>query len=432
MNRPPEVEAFVPTDGLRRLRVLVVDDNSTNRRILQEILRRWEVRSTAVEGGNQALAELESAQQGGHPYQLILTDVHMPQMDGFSLVEEIQKRPNLLMMAIVMLTSGGHRGDTQRCRDLGITSYLFKPIRKTELLTAIMAALERNGAALEPATPMRPKPAKPALAGKILNILVAEDNRVNQTVATRILEKMGHRITIANNGVEAIARLKASCFDLVLMDIQMPQMDGITATQNIRSQETNGSFHLPIIAMTAHAMKGDRERCLEAGMDEYVSKPIDTKELGLVISKVMHLSVVNDRETGETACIVTPAGKQPVVDFEQMLERLGGDEDLMHQVVEIFIDQAPKHIDRLRCALAQGDAEGVEKTAHNMKGELGYLGIPELSQQARELEELGRKPDLEQASRIFVAFEIGISKVVLAMRSQGHGNALAASYGGQQ
>jgi two-component system sensor histidine kinase/response regulator len=429
VSKPPEVEAFVPTDRLRHLRVLVVDDNSTNRRILQEILKRWEVRSAAVEGGNQALAELESAQHEGHPYQLILTDMHMPQMDGFSLVEQIQKRPNLPMMAIMMLTSAAHRGDTQRCRELGITSYLFKPIRKTELLIAIMAVLERNGAVSEPATPMRPKPVVP---GKILNILVAEDNRVNQTVATRILEKMGHKITIANNGVEAIARLKASSFDLVLMDIQMPQMDGITATRSVRLQETNGSFHLPIIAMTAHAMKGDRERCLEAGMDEYVSKPIDTKELKLAISKVMHLPTANELETGETVCIETPPGRQPIVDFEQMLERLGGDKDLLHEVVEIFIDQAPKHLDTLRCALTQGDAEGVEKTAHNMKGELGYLGISELSQQARELEELGRKPDLEQASRIFVAFEIEISKVVLAMRNNGPGNALAASSGGQQ
>jgi signal transduction histidine kinase/DNA-binding response OmpR family regulator/HPt (histidine-containing phosphotransfer) domain-containing protein len=427
VRQTPAGETSFSTDELRRLRVLVVDDNSTNRRILQESLKCWEVRNSASESGSQALAELEAAHREGDPYQLILTDMHMPQMDGFSLVEEIRNRPKLSMMAIMMLTSG-HRGDIQRCFDLGISSYLFKPIRKTELLSEIMTVLERRNRLLEPAAELRLKPPAP---GKSLNILVAEDNRVNQVVATRILEKMGHRITLANNGAAAIALLQENSFDLVFMDIQMPEMDGITATKSIRLQEMHGSRHLPIIAMTAHALKQDRERCLEAGMDEYVSKPIDTKELKLAIAKAMNLPVASAEETVAAVGREASPGKHTIVDFKQMLERLGGDEDLFQEVIAIFIDQAPQHIDALRSALAQGDGEGVGKTAHKMMGELGYLGIFELSQLARELEEQGRKPDLAQASRIFVAFEAEISRVVIAMHGNGSRNSLAATSGGQ-
>src|ERR1017187_8351608 len=234
------------------------------------MLKRWEVNSTAVEGGEQALAELVSAQLAGQPYQLLLTDMHMPKMDGFMLVEEIRHRAGLEMVAIMMLTSAAHRGETERCCALGITSYLFKPIRKAELLTAILAVLGKNCAISLPALAAR---SETAAHGKSLNILLAEDNRVNQVVATRILEKMGHTITVAQHGSEALSLLAAQSFDLVLMDVQMPQMDGLAATKSIRLHETRTHSHLPIVAMTAHAMKGDRERCLEAGMDGYVSKP---------------------------------------------------------------------------------------------------------------------------------------------------------------
>ena len=422
----PDVEALVPTDRLRRLRVLVVDDNSTNRRILQETLKRWEVSSTEVEGGEQALAELMSAQQGGHPYQLILTDMHMPKMDGFTLVEQIRHRPGLGLMAIMMLTSAAHRGDAERCRSLGITSYLFKPIRRVELLSAILAALGQNSMNLEPTTPTLQKP---ATQSKVLNILLAEDNRVNQLVASRILEKIGHGIMIANNGAEALALIAANSFDLVLMDIQMPQMDGLTATKTLRLQETATRIHLPIIAMTAHAMKGDRERCLEAGMDGYVSKPINTKELELAIAHVMR-GAGADFRAGARESIETSTVKSVALDVKQLLSRLGGDEKLLHEVVEVFIDDAPKHVEALRGALGQGDAEAVESIAHSIKGELGYLGIAKVSQKARELEEMGRKHDLEQASRIFPSFEAEVSAIVAAMRRVNSLDLLAVSPGG--
>jgi signal transduction histidine kinase/CheY-like chemotaxis protein len=420
----PEAEMLVPTDRLSSLRVLVVDDNSTNRRILQEILKRWRVSSKDVEGGEQALAELMLAQQAGQPYQMILTDMHMPKMDGFTLVEKIRDRQGLSMMAIMMLTSAAHRGDTERCRALGINSYLFKPIRKAELLSAILAVVGQNLTIPEPLTPT---PRKPAAQSKALHILLAEDNRVNQMVASRILEKMGHTITVANNGAEALALLAAHSFDLVLMDIQMPQMDGLSATKTLRQQETSTRFHLPIVAMTAHAMKGDRERCLEAGMDGYVSKPISSRDLELAIAKAMNLTSSDIGWMNTTVRQEAQSAKLTTLDFKQMLEQLGGDENLLQEVIEIFVDQAPTHVETLRRALTQGDAGMVEKTAHSMKGELGYLGISEVTQKARILEELGRKHDLEQAARVFVSFEREISGIVSAMKRTKSGNLMATS-----
>ena len=424
VGRPAHLNTTVLTERLRHLKALVVDDNSANRRILLEFLTRWEITATAVESGKQALQELESARNTAQPYRLIVTDMHMPNMDGFTLVDEIRQRFDLSTMAIMMLTSAARPGDLERCRALHITSYLFKPVRKAELLAAILAVLDQKDGALELSVPALSKPIAQPMG---LKILLAEDNRVNQTVATRILQKMGHAVTLANNGVEALARLADSCFDLLLMDIQMPEMDGLTATRKIRMQEANTHFHLPIIAMTAHAMKGDRERCLEAGMDGYVTKPINTEELQSAICKVMHLPGSQPDKTKPS--VETPAQKPVVLDFKQMLERLGGDEKLLQEVVEIFIEQAPMHLETLRKAIAEGDAKTLQKTAHSIKGELGYFGISELSQKARELEELGGKNEIERASGILPVFEIELSNVISAMRQRAPKISRAASSG---
>jgi CheY-like chemotaxis protein len=269
-------------DALRGVKVLIADDNVTNRKILQGLLHRWEMRTREVESGEQAVAELFAAKQDGIPYQLILTDLHMPGMDGFGMVEEIRDRPGLSAAVIMMLTSANYREDAERCRALGVTSYLLKPVQKGELLAAILSTLGQMSS--RPAAPVHRKPAFSALS---LEILLAEDNRVNQVVARRMLEKMGHTITVVGNGREALTMLSQESFDLVLMDIQMPEMDGLTATQEIREIEQHSGFHMPIIAVTAHAMTGDRERCLAAGMDEYISKPIDGRELERVIAGIL-------------------------------------------------------------------------------------------------------------------------------------------------
>jgi two-component system sensor histidine kinase/response regulator len=277
-------QAAFSADNLRNVRVLIVDDNRTNQRILEAMMKRWRVRTKSVDGGQQALAELASAHESGESYQLVLTDKHMPEMDGFGLVEEIRRSADLSLLVVMMLTSAGHQYDVVRCRNLGIVSYLFKPIREAELFSAILTAIGKTAPVPRPMTTLsqRNRPAR----GECLQILLAEDNRINQTVAIRTLEKMGHSVVLAHDGREALSLLKAARFDLVLMDIQMPEMDGFTATREIRNGEKQTGSHIPIIAMTAHALRGDRERCLESGMDGYVAKPIKAQELAEAIASI--------------------------------------------------------------------------------------------------------------------------------------------------
>jgi two-component system sensor histidine kinase/response regulator len=271
---------------LRDLPVLVVDDNDTNRRLLREMLSGWRMAPTLTANAPEALAALHSAQASGKPFVLVLTDVQMPDTDGFTLAEAIKRDAAVAGPAVVMLTSGGQPGDAARCRELGVAAYLTKPIKRSDLRDAILLALagqpaERQGRALVTRHSLRE--ARPP--GRIL---LVEDNRVNQLVASRLLEKRGHTAVLANNGREALGILEdAACagFGCVLMDVQMPDMDGFECTALIRDREKVTGLHLPIIAMTAHAMKGDEARCLAAGMDGYLSKPIEPDELFDIVDR---------------------------------------------------------------------------------------------------------------------------------------------------
>jgi CheY-like chemotaxis protein len=263
-------------EQLRDLQALIVDDNFTNRRVLHGMLTRWGMCPTSVEGGRAALQALEIAKSTGHPFLLILLDGQMPDMDGFALAKAIQKDPGLLAVAIMMLTSAGHLGDAARCRELGISAYLVKPIRQTELLDGICQVLNKVSM-----TKPRPLVTRHTVQENRhrARVLLAEDNAVNQTLALRLLEKRGYSVTVAGNGREAVEAFEKNHFDVVLMDIQMPEMDGFEATAAIRAKEKLTGRHVPILAMTAHALKGDQERCISAGMDAYISKPIRTSEL---------------------------------------------------------------------------------------------------------------------------------------------------------
>ena len=275
----------VDLEALRDLPVLVVDDNATNRRILEEILRGWQMKPAMAEGGKQALELLAQAQARGFPFRMILLDAQMPETDGFSVMEQIRQDPKLAAPVVIMLTSGGMRGDGARCRELGMSGYLLKPVKRSDLLETVRRALQLPGKTEE----------KPGLLtvhslaeGKgRLNILLAEDNAINQKVAVRLLEKKGHTVTVAENGLKALEMLELQHFDLVLMDMQMPGMDGVEATMAIRKRERTSGTHIPIVAMTANAMVGDKENCLQAGMDDYLSKPLSSKELYAMIENVL-------------------------------------------------------------------------------------------------------------------------------------------------
>jgi two-component system, sensor histidine kinase and response regulator len=277
-ERPVGVEPRAP-ENLRDLKVLVVDDNLTNRRILEEVLRHWDMRPVSAESGVEALARLAEAWEAKEPYALVLTDVNMPEMDGFALVERIRERSELATTTIMMLTSAGQRGDAPRCRELGVAAYLMKPIRQSELRDAVVRVLIDQEQEREPLLLTRHSMRERLMPTVSLQVLLAEDNLVNQRLAIRLLEKRRHRVVVANNGREVLVALQKESFDLVLMDVQMQELDGLEATAAIREKERRCGGHLPIIAMTAHAIKGDRERCLAAGMDGYLAKPLRVQEL---------------------------------------------------------------------------------------------------------------------------------------------------------
>jgi len=276
---------------LRGLTVLVVDDNATNRRILEETLRAWGMRPTVVDGGAAALAELKRATAAGEAYPLVLLDAQMPEMDGFTLAAQIRREPGLAESTVMMLTSLGHQADAGRCRELGLASYLVKPVKQSELLRAVLAAIGASrGRGAGPAK--RPSPARgttTALAPTTgrLRILLAEDNAVNRKVAVRLLEKQGHSVAVACDGRQAVDALARERFDLALLDVQMPELDGFEVAAAVRAGEEGTGRRLPLVAVTAHAMQGDRERCLDAGMDGYVSKPIQMDQLTQVMADVL-------------------------------------------------------------------------------------------------------------------------------------------------
>ena len=283
----------VPRDPLtlRDMRVLVVDDNATNRQILMKMLSHWHTLPTAVESGAKAIVTLREAQGMGRVFPLILVDAQMPEMDGFALAECISRNPGWSTATIMMLSSAGQRGDARRCRELGVAAYLTKPVRQGELLDAILTALGTRAMRVD--SPVLVTRHSLRENSNHLRILLVEDNNVNQVFALRLLQKAGHTVALAGNGREALTALDRELFDVVLMDVQMPEMDGFEATAAIREKEKGSGNHLPIIAMTAHAMVGDKERCLAAGMDDYITKPIRRQELADVLKRYSSVAAEN-------------------------------------------------------------------------------------------------------------------------------------------
>jgi CheY-like chemotaxis protein len=373
---PPAISSA----ALRGLRVLVVDDNATNRFILEEVLGNWEMLATAADGSRAALAALERAGRAGEPFALVLIDGHMPGMDGFALAARIRQDPGLSGTTLVMLTSGGQAGEVARCRELGIGSYLMKPIKQTELLRAIGSALHliRRG---EP---------KPVVAvprdTRSLRVLLAEDNLVNQRLAVRLLEKAGHTATVADNGKQALAALERERFDLVLMDVEMPEMGGLEATAAVRAREKITGRHVPIIAMTAHAMTGDRDRCLAAGMDGYVAKPVQAQELCRMIDELVLPGAAAEKAAGAS------------LDREAALESVGGDEGLLREIIGLFSTQSAQWMADIRDAVERGDAVQLRRVAHKFKGAVGHFGAGPVYGAAQRLETMGLHGDLTGAA----------------------------------
>ena len=383
---------------LRGLRALVVDDNATNRRILSGFLTRWEAIPVAVDGGPAALIELDRALIAGMPFPLILLDAQMPEMDGFALAEQIFARPGLETATVMMLSSAGQRGDAARCRELGISAYLTKPIRPSELLRAIGLALqgriEPQAAHLVTRHSVRTSTSDERLA---LKILVAEDNLVNQQLAVRLLQKRGHTVVVAQDGQEALVALEQDRFDLVLMDVQMPRMGGLEATALIRDRERGTGKRIPILAMTARAMKGDREACLAAGMDGYVAKPISPQSLFDQIATL----------TAGRAVTVP----EPPLHVPDLLASLDGDHELLEELATIFLSDYPARFAAIRSAVEQRDAGALQAAAHALKGSAANFGAPAAIDAAERLESMGRRGDLNGVETAFTDLTVRMTQL---------------------
>ncbi len=396
-------------------RVLVVDDNATNRLILEEMLANWGMKPTVVPDVASALGALREAFRAGESFTLVLTDANMPQYDGFVLAERIKQDSELSSTVIMMLTSGDRPGDVSRCEELGISAYLLKPVKQSELFDAIVVALGVTAAEDEGERATREMPAElPPL-----RILLAEDSLVNQRLAVGLLERQGHTVAVANHGREALAAFESGPYDLILMDVQMPEMDGFDATAAIRAREAGTGRRVPIVAMTAHAMKGDRQRCLDAGMDDYIAKPIRARQLYQTIAGVLRFSapvaaasVLPDSENSRG-----PAPRQPGQPWNQAaaLQSLKNDRDLLRIVIETFLEETPQLTARLRKAVAESDAGQLNLAAHTLKGTLRFLAAEEGFQLALQLEMMAREANFEQAPRTLQSLEDHLARLTASL-----------------
>ena len=393
------------------LSVLVVDDNSTNCRILQELLVNWGMKPTIVQRGKDALQAMRNAHDQGEPFSLVLTDNMMPEMDGFTLVEEIRKSPELVGATLMMLSSADRQENAERCHELGMKGYLTKPIRRAELLSTILTAVHAVPDSEGETIASRHSVER---SEKCLRILLTEDNLVNQKLAVRLLEKRGHSITVANNGREAIEAIERDQFDVILMDVQMPEIDGFEATKLIRANELKTGGHLPIVAMTAHAMKGDRERCLDVGMDGYIAKPLHPTELFEVVE---HLGSPSNAvaSTSELSHAATVAA----FDQNTALNNVGGDMDMLKEIIEIYLQECPGWLQAIQEGLKSGDTDKVHRTAHTLKGGVGTFGPTTARDLAEKLEIMGRNKDLAGGEDILTQLEAAISELRPALEAVG-------------
>jgi two-component system, sensor histidine kinase and response regulator len=388
--------------------VLAVDDNATNLRIVDEMLRLLEMKPTLAASGAEALAEFDAAQEAGQPFPLAIIDFHMPEMDGFALAQRLlasQAAP-----AVIVLTSSDRPIDCERFEQLGVAAHLPKPVRQQRLIEAISNAL---GKPAGPATANAPPALPPSFAGPPLRILVAEDSAVNQKLVLELLGRRGHSATLAINGQEAVHFWEAQPFDVVLMDVQMPELDGLEATRQIRIRERETDRRTPIIAMTAHAMRGDRERCLAAGMDDYLAKPI---RAGQLFAKLDELGGA-PRGKGESPPPSNSAAPDgAAIRWREAVSDLGGDEDLLRDLGSTLLDDVPRLMEKVRRAVESGDPEKLSRAAHILKGSIRPFAALRAFEYAFRLEKMGCDQELDHAAETFAELEQEMAGVVASVQ----------------
>jgi PAS domain S-box-containing protein len=404
-NPQPKTEFDI---NLRGLPVLVVDDNLTSREILREYLTHWGLQPLLADSTESAMRELWNSVSENRPVSIVLVDAAMPDPDGFALVRQIQNHLELSGVVVMMLTTAQQLDEAARCRALGVATYLTKPIRQSELLDAIMAGLGSRPAAFDR---MLEEPVETILRpARSLRLLLAEDNPVNQRLAVRILERWGHRVVVVGNGRRALEVWEREPFDLILMDVQMPEMSGFEAVALIREREKNSGRRIPVIAMTAHALDGDREKCLAAGMDSYLAKPIDQKKLfELLEGSGSHSATV---AMGANPDMVTESFDTAVI-----LKRVDGDRALLNEVATLFMNDTPRLLSEIRGAIIRADGKALERAAHTLKSSVGNFGAREAMEATSELEQMGRRGDFVHAGTTVAHLEQCLNRIFAALES---------------
>lgn len=379
--------------ALKGRRVLVVDDNATNRAILTEQLAQWGMEAAAAENSASGLELLSQAHKTGRDFDLAIIDSHMPETDGFGMVELIRRDTELSGTRLIMLTSGPQFGDVERCRESGLDGYLLKPPSPSDLRRKVIAALTGRPAAGDEEPP-DDKPLE-RIETRSLRVLLAEDNPVNQRLARRLLEKRGHEVYVADDGAQAVEIYNSQPVDVILMDVQMPEMDGLEATAEIRRLERGTGRHVPIIAMTAHAMAGDKEKCLDGGMDDYISKPIQNEQLYRLLEEYSPKKEDEERQM---------AAESPL-DIDFALGRIGGDMELLREIAGLFIEEEARLMSAIKCAIDDGDAGALEAAAHTLKGMLSNFGASAAVEAAFAIERIARDKDMGRALTAYPALE---------------------------
>lgn len=407
-------------EDIRNRRVLIVDDNATNRLILEETLKYRDVETVSVASGAAALRTLSESVLEGRPFDLVLIDALMPEMDGISLIRQIRKDDSLPDPAVLMLSSADRLRLEKECEILGVSACLEKPISESALLEAMRSALAQiKSSTMRSFVPLR-------TTGRSLRILVAEDTVANQKVVRSILETRGHQVVIAPNGIEAVREFGKQPFDIVLMDVQMPTLDGLQATRLIR--ENPQSEETPIIALTAHAMKGDRIRCLQAGMDGYLSKPFEADELIRLVETTRRIAdqIHGDRnqfleikngDSMEQHQVDSQPISVQIVDLKLALERLAGDAELLKQLSVMYLEDVPNLLNELRQAFERGDSGEVTRLSHSICGLSATFGAQKCCSVARAMEDCGRRDDLVEAKKQLVSLQDECELVYGALRS---------------
>jgi CheY-like chemotaxis protein len=364
-------------------RLLVVDDNASCRQIIHRTTLRWKMRPVAVGSVASAIEALEISQTEKDPFRMVLLDARLPGINRLDFNSNPRNLAGISTGTILMLPSKAPAADMDHLDESAADSYLFKPILATELLQALTSLVEppsRQGETIPVDT------TEISQAATNLNILVAEDNPINQALLLRLLQKMGHSSALARNGREALELVRIHKFDLILMDVQMPEVDGLTAATAIREAEKSTGGHMPIFAITARAMKGDRELCLQAGMDGYIAKPISFKDVEKALATVLPRAATFPQA--------------PPWSGDLALKRLGGDQELLRELCSLFLIESPKLLLKLKHAVGQGDAEEVHHAAHSIKGELGCLGAEHAMDLAKRLEIMAQESDLKEAKKL--------------------------------